>query len=87
MLDLLAFPDDSRIWIYASDKIIPDKQVSEIHSSIQEFTKSWQSHQQDLAATGGILHNHFIILVVNENKNSPGGCSIDKSIHYVQSLG
>ncbi|MEP7195663.1 MAG: hypothetical protein ABI851_04040 [Saprospiraceae bacterium] len=86
MLDLLAFPDASRIWIYASDKRIPDNFIPDIHSVIQNFNNTWHSHQQELVSTGGILHNYFIVLVVDESKNIPGGCSIDKSVHFIQDL-
>lgn len=86
MLDLIAFPDHSRVWIYSSDRLIPDEKIPEIHHEIQKFVKDWTSHQEELVASGGILHNYFIVLVVDENKNPPGGCSIDKSVHFVQKL-
>ncbi|NOT38652.1 MAG: hypothetical protein HOP11_14865 [Saprospiraceae bacterium] len=87
MLNFIAFPENSRIWIYSSDRIISDDKIPYVHNTIQEFTNSWTSHQQGLVAGGGILHNFFIVLVVNEELNTPGGCSIDKSVHFIQDLG
>lgn len=86
MLDLLAFPGTSRIWIYPSDQFIADESIPELHQTIRNFANEWQSHQEELVATGGILHNYFIVFVVDERKNSPGGCSIDKSVHFIQKL-
>lgn len=86
MQNFLAFPDDARIWIYSSDRRIPVKQVENLQSDIASFAKHWQSHQIDLVATGGLFHQYFIVFVVDESKNPPGGCSIDKSVHFLQQL-
>lgn len=87
MLDLIAYPDTSKVWIYPSDQCIEDTLIPEIYQSIQQFTRQWTSHQSALFATGGILHNYFIVFVVDDQLNSPGGCSIDKSVHFLQDLG
>lgn len=87
MLDLLAFPEHSRVWIYPSDRFIADEFIPEIHYDIKKFTDQWISHSQDLKATGGILHNYFIVILVDEILNKPGGCSIDTSVRFVQGIG
>lgn len=87
MIDFLSYPDNARIWIYAADRRIPDEQAAITHSRIVDFTKDWISHQQALKATGGLLHNYFIVFVVDDGYNKPGGCSIDSSVHFIKSLG
>ena len=87
MLDLLAFPDHSKVWIYASDKFIDDTDIPNIHYEIKQFADQWVSHASGLKATGGILHNYFIVLVVDEQINKPGGCSIDSSVRFIKSIG
>lgn len=87
MLDLIAYPDTSKVWIYPSSQFIDDQFIPEMYQSIQQFARQWTSHQLALFATGGILHNYFIVFVVNDQLNSPGGCSIDKSVHFLQDLG
>jgi hypothetical protein len=86
MMDLLSCPDNSRIWIYNSDQKIADSLIPDIQFDIMEFTKRWSSHNLALRATGGILHNYFIILLVDEYGNKPGGCSIDSSIRFIKEL-
>lgn len=86
MLDLLAFPDNARVWIYAAATPIDENRIQECLDDITEFVRNWQSHQVDLVATGGILHHQFIILVVDEQRNLPGGCSIDQSVRFIQSM-
>jgi hypothetical protein len=87
MMDLIAFPDNSRVWIFQGNRPVPDHLLSRVHKSIQDFTASWTSHQNELAATGSILHHRFIVLVVDEARAGVSGCSIDKAVHFVQGLG
>jgi hypothetical protein len=85
-MDLLSFPDNSRVWIYGADQKIPDHLVNSIHEKIVSFTREWSSHQQALKATGGLLHNYFVVFVVDDGYNKPGGCSIDSSVRFIKSL-
>ncbi len=86
MNDFISFPDDSRVWIYSADREIPEELVPEVQREIVHFTKLWTSHREDLRATGGLLHGYFIILIVDENINKPGGCSIDSSVQFIHQL-
>lgn len=86
MLDFLAFPDQSRVWIYQSNKPFPEDEVSRINKEVAEFAKSWVSHNRQLKATGGLLHDRFVVLVADETHAGPSGCSIDASVHFVKSL-
>ncbi len=86
MMDLLSFPENSRVWIYGADQKIPEHLVNAIQEKIVNFTKDWSSHQQALKATGGLLHNYFVVFVVDDGYNKPGGCSIDSSVRFIRSL-
>ncbi len=86
MLDLISFPDHARLWIYGSDQKIADPLIPKLFNQIHSFSKNWVSHNSGLRSSGGILHNYFAILIVDEDWNKPGGCSIDSSVHFIQSL-
>ncbi|MBK6546574.1 MAG: hypothetical protein IPG12_15050 [Saprospiraceae bacterium] len=87
MMDLISYPDYSKVWIYAASEKIQEGDILETYSKILDFAKSWSSHNIALRATGGLLHNRFIVFVVDDGFNNPGGCSIDKSVHFVKSMG
>lgn len=87
MMDLISFPDSSKIWIYASDREIKGDLILYTQTKISEFTKTWSSHNQALRATGGLLHGYFLVFVVDDGFNNPGGCSIDHSVRFVKDLG
>lgn len=87
MRDLLAFPDSSRVWIYQADHALPVDEIGSINENIDAFSKEWTSHNRQLRATGGLLHDTFVILVADESAAGASGCSIDASVRYVTSLG
>ena len=87
METLIAFPDNSRVWIYQADKPIDEAYVPGINARIAEFTRQWVSHNDKLRATGGLFHNRFVVLVVDDAKVGPSGCSIDSSVRFIRALG
>ncbi|MDQ3015579.1 MAG: hypothetical protein M3R25_02500 [Bacteroidota bacterium] len=86
MRNLLAFPDESRIWIYQADRPFEDKDIILVNEEIDAFCVQWTSHSRDLHAIGGVMHDQFVVLVVDETQSNASGCSIDKSVAFVKSL-
>jgi hypothetical protein len=84
MRNLLAFPDESRVWIYQADRPFQDADIASANQDIEEFCSQWTSHNRELRAIGGIMHDLFVVLVVDETKASTSGCSIDKSVAFVK---
>ncbi len=79
-------PDESRIWIYPSSKYF-DKNISiQIAQKTEEFISTWHAHQQPLSAGVLFPYNQFIVIGVDEKINKVSGCSIDSSVHFIQSL-
>ena len=86
MRNLLAFPDESRVWIYQADRPFDDADMVSINEEIDRFCEQWTSHNKELRALGGVMHDQFVVLVVDETHSSTSGCSIDKSVAFVKSL-
>jgi len=84
LFDLL--PDSSRIWIYQSNRKLSDAEITEISDKSNKFVKTWSAHGNDLKAGATVLHKMFLILSVNEDINGASGCSIDKSVKFIQQL-
>ena len=87
MMDLISFPDSARVWVFQADREVPEEMIGETQRRIEDFVRGWTSHNRDLRSTGGILHNRFVVLVVDERTAGASGCSIDKAMHFVQALG
>ena len=86
IVDFNTLPNDSRLWIYQSNREFTPIELEEIEILTKSFLKNWQAHNKELEVSYQIKYNRFLILAVNESFNSPGGCSIDSSIRFVKDL-
>jgi hypothetical protein len=81
------FSPASRVWIYTSDRILTDAEVSAVTRHLEAFCQQWTAHNQALRARSEVFDNQYIILMVDETMAEASGCSIDKSIHFLEALG
>lgn len=79
-------PASSRVWIYLSDTLLSDKQVSELEEKLTHFCTKWTRHGEALKSSFLIKHNRFIILAVDESYQEISGCAINKSIKLMKDL-
>ena len=87
MHNLLAFPDESRVWIYQADRPVNESLVGKVNGLVDQFAEQWTSHSHDVNATGGLLHDRFLVLIADETRAGVSGCSIDSSVAFVRQLG
>lgn len=78
--------ESSRVWIYQSDRILTDQEVVFVKQRLLEFCNNWKAHQAHLKSSYQVLHNRFIILLVDEQQLDASGCSIDSSVALLKSL-
>jgi len=79
-------PEDSRIWIYQSNRKLSDEEVADIETATQAFLMNWAAHGTPLEASFLVMYNRFIILAVNQEVQAVTGCSIDASVVFIQQL-
>jgi hypothetical protein len=79
-------PAETRVWIYQSNKHIPDETATALKQVVNQFAQNWVSHNRQLRAHGDVLHNRFILLAVDESQADASGCSIDKSVHFIKQV-
>ncbi|NNE29751.1 MAG: hypothetical protein HKN16_08940 [Saprospiraceae bacterium] len=76
----------SRVWIYQSDKRFSDELVEKLNAQLASFAENWTSHNRQLFSFAKVFDNTFVVLMVDETMAGASGCSIDKSVHFIQSL-
>jgi hypothetical protein len=79
-------PEESRIWIYQSNRKFSDDEMAEIESDLKAFLENWSAHGTGLEASYLLKYNRFIIIAVNPQVQQATGCSIDASVSFIQSL-
>ena len=82
----MQFSQNSRVWIYQSNKELTAEQTTQIQQQLNAFAQSWTAHNNQLKATGIVQYNRFLILVVDESQAGASGCSIDKSVRFMKEL-
>lgn len=84
--DFKNLPDESRIWIYQSNRKLTDEEVAIASLKTQAFLEQWTAHGSNLEAGFEVRYNRFIVLGLNQTSASASGCSIDASVRFIQSL-
>ena len=79
-------PPESKVWIYQSNRKFTEEEWSAIETDLKAFIDSWSAHGTGLEASYLLKYYRFIILAVNQEVQMATGCSIDKSVEFIQSL-
>lgn len=82
----MRFSEQSRVWIYQSDRELYDDEVKQLHEILNKFASEWTAHNHQLKAKAEIRYNRFLILIVDEDQAGASGCSIDKSVNFIKKL-
>ncbi len=86
LVDFQSLPDTSRIWIYQCNRTFSDEEVVEIKNGLSGFLEEWTAHGSNLRAAYEVRYNRFIIIGLDQSVANASGCSIDASVHFIQSL-
>ncbi len=79
-------PEESKIWIYQSNRKFTDEEFAAIKSDLKLFIESWEAHGNNLESSFELKYNRFIILAVNQEVQMATGCAIDRSVAFIQDL-
>ena len=82
----MQFSEQSRVWVYQSDRELSDEQVKQALHQLNLFAAEWTAHNHQLKAKAEVRYNRFLILVVDESQAGASGCSIDKSVNFMKRL-
>ena len=82
----MSYPENSRVWIYQSNRELNAAEVFRAEHVLHEFTADWTAHNHLLKSKAHIHYNRFFILTVDESQAAATGCSIDKSVTLIKSL-
>ena len=82
----MQFSENSRVWVYQANRKLSDSEVLQLQTELNSFTTGWTAHNNQLKAAGETRYNRFIILIVDESQAGASGCSIDKSVRFINQL-
>ena len=79
------FSDNSRTWIYQSNRLFTLSEALQIEQILQDFTNQWVSHKETVKGYANLLFGQFIIIMADDNVNV-SGCSIDSSVRLIKDI-
>ena len=80
------FSNNSRVWIYQSDRLFSIGEALEIEELLKEFTSGWMSHGIPVKGFASLLFGRFIILMADEEATGVSGCSTDSSVRLMKEI-
>ena len=79
-------PPTARVWIYQANRLLSAPEIMSVLPSLAHFAEEWTSHGRSLLASAEFLHQHFLVIGLDEDVASASGCSIDASVRFVAQL-
>lgn len=80
------FSPQSKVWIYQSSRPFNESEIVELNNKLKHFTVQWTAHNKQLLASGNVMYDRFIVLMVDESHTMASGCSIDTSVHFIKQM-
>lgn len=86
LVDFKTLPDTARVWVYQASRKFSEEEVSSLQQRLDEFIAQWTAHGSKLQAGYELPYSRFIVIGLDQNMASASGCSIDASVHFIQSV-
>lgn len=82
------FDDNSKVWIYQSNRMFTLSEALEVEALINKFcSEQWRSHGEEVNAYGNLFFGQFLVLMTDESQVKVGGCSTDSSVNFIKQIG
>lgn len=79
-------PENSKVWIYQSNRPFNEQEVLEINEQLLQFYQQWHVHGKSVSGWAGLMYNQFIVFVADETNMIISGCSQDTTHRLLKSL-
>lgn len=75
-----SFPDDARVWVYASAAPLDEQDARSLRADVEEFLARWTSHGQAVTAAVELIDRRFLLVAGFVSGSTVSGCGIDASV-------
>jgi hypothetical protein len=87
MKKMSEMPEDARVWVYQSNRVLSNEEVAMIEKETSHFLANWSSHGAQMNASCEVAFNRVLVIAADESQAHASGCGIDKSVNFVKQLG
>ncbi len=80
------FNENSRVWIYQSNRLFFLSEALEIEEMLEDFIGKWNSHGAPIKGYANLLFGQFLVFIADETATGVSGCSTDSSVRVVKEI-
>lgn len=80
------FDDDSRVWIYQSNRQFNSKEALELSDALHRFIPQWKAHGMNVKGFGELFFDRWIMLMADEKQTGVSGCSTDSMFRLIKDI-
>lgn len=80
-------PDDSRIWVFGSDRPITGDSEHSLLAETDRFLQAWAAHGSPLTCSRDWKESRFLTIAADQSTAGASGCSIDGLFRTLSALG
>lgn len=83
---LTELPGTARVWIYGTDRRLPEAEREAVLSDLRAFVDAWTAHGAALRAGADWIEGRFAVIAVDETSAPASGCSIDAMVRRLAAI-
>ncbi|MGE0562664.1 MAG: hypothetical protein AB7O47_12675 [Flavobacteriales bacterium] len=80
------FPENSKVWVYQSSRLLDDDDVNFLKVRIDDFVTNWESHGSLLKADFDVFNQLFVVFFVDEQGDRMCGSAQDRAVRLMKEL-
>lgn len=85
-VDFNAIADDSKVWVYPSNRKFYPTEIEDIEQKIKTFVENWKSDDENFKVSYQFLYNRFIIFIADFSETTLTNADIDASVSFILQL-
>ncbi|MDH3208157.1 MAG: hypothetical protein OEO79_16265 [Gemmatimonadota bacterium] len=86
-IEFAELPDHGRLWVFPIDRPLTSAEADRCLAVVDAFLARWAAHGAPLRSGRELRHGRFLLIGVDEDAESPSGCSIDALVNQLRALG
>lgn len=86
-IDFDQLPANGRLWVFPLRRRLEPAEVESVLGVVDDFLDGWAAHGMALRSGRLLLDDHFLLVGVDVDAESPSGCSIDALTGRLRNLG
>ena len=86
IVDYDTLPENSKVWIYPSNRKFYDTELEDVHQKITSFLESWKVGEASFQVSYKLLYNRFIVFFASNGSKPLLNQDIDASVLFILQL-